>query len=473
MSDLWHKYITEKKIKHENGYYILTDKMAQNMKKIRTSNSESTIYRMDEFLIKIPKSALYHDNIIRSYRIGSILNNLRHIVPNFVSTLGIFSYNKQVMVAQEYIPGETLETLLAKKKITFSDFLNTFIQILFALEISQRQYRFCHYDLHLKNIIMKPIDKPYSYTIVIDTKRYDLTAEKYIPIIIDFGFASIRANNTTIGSYDFPQFGMMHYLIQGVDMYKFLFHAYAKSEGNIYRQISSLFLFYGSYDPYRLLVTPTGQFSEISKTYLKKVSFSRIATYTPLEMVLWIANSQEYKVSLLISDRNISLPIKNIKEVILPNISSYIASKYIQKIFDTKVKNRSEESEMDPKIIELDLKMLEGYKIIKIPDEFAIRDKINAITNTELGKIPPKLSVKFITQLKPYLQYLYTIRELGLENEYKTFIQEFIISRHYQVYTNISLNVERAKRWAETLKESILNNTLLNINGEYTNNRTT
>ena len=366
------------------------------------------------------------------------------ILPNFADTMGIFSYEKQVAVAQKYIPGETLETLLVKGKLTCKDFLNAFVQILFALEIAQRQYRFCHYDLHLKNIIMKPISKPYTYTIVIDTKRYDLIAEKYIPIIIDFGLASIHFEGITVGSHDFPQFGMMPYLIQGVDMYKFLFHAYAKSQGEIYRCVSSLFLFYGSYDPYRLLVTPVQKIPIISKTYLKKVSFSHAATYTPLEFVMWIVGFSEYNIDIQTRNRDLYLPIN--KQISLPKISSYVMAKYSQKLSGTI-------EPIDEKTIASDLEIFAGYKSIEIPDEIGVKDMSAIILSTEIRKNTVEFSVPFIDKMKPYLQCLYTIRELGLENMYNDFVDEFLNSRQYQVYQNISFLVDKTKRWSKTLEE--------------------
>jgi hypothetical protein len=429
----------------KDGFYILSEKIVQNMKKIRTDNSESNIYRLDNFIFKIPKSALYHDNIIRSYYIGKILNNLSCILPNFVNTTGIFSYEKQVIVAHEYIPGETLESLLVKKKLTCKDFLNSFVQILFALEIAQKQYRFCHYDLHLKNIIMKPISKPYNYTIVIDTKRYDLVAEKYIPIIIDFGLASIHFDGVTVGSHDFPQFGMMPYLIQGVDMYKFLFHTYAKSQGEINRCVSSLFLFYGSYDPYRLLVTPIEKIPAISKTYLKKVSFSHCATYTPLEFIMWIVSCPEYNLSVKISNRDIYFPVRT--HMFLPKMSSYVMTKYSQKI-------AGKDEPIDEKMIESDLEIFSGYKIIEIPDEITIKDQIATVLNTEFGK-SRQFILNFTEQMKPYLQCLYTIRELGLEKTYNRFVSEFVNSKQYQIYQNISFEVDKAKRWSATIEETL------------------
>jgi hypothetical protein len=292
---------------------------------------------------------------------------------------------------------------------------------------------------------MKPISKPYSYTVVIDTKRYDLVAEKYIPTIIDFGLASIHVDGAMVGLYDFPQFGMMPYLIQGVDMYKFLFHSYAKSENDIYRCVSSLFLFYGSYDPYRLLVTPVGKLADISKTYLKKVSFSHAATYTPLEFALWILNSLDYSVDVKINDRDLYFPVR--QQICLPKISSYVMTKYSQKL-------SGKDELIDEKMIESDLAIFSGYKLIEIPNEIVIKDQMAIILSIELRKYR-QFTCNFTEQMKPYLQCLYTIRELGLENTYSGFLNEFVNSKHYQVYQNISFNVDKAKRWSITLEESV------------------
>jgi hypothetical protein len=424
----------------KDGFYILTENMAKKMKKIRTDSIEANIYLLDKMILKIPKSATYHDTVIRSYYIGTILNNLSYIVPNFAQTLGIFSHQKQIIVAQEYIQGNTLETLLTKDKLSCKEFLNIFLQILFALEVAQRQYRFCHYDLHLRNIIMKPISKPYAYTIVLDTKRYDFIAEKYIPVIIDFGLASIRFENVTIGTHDFCKFGIFPYLIQGSDMYKFLFHSYTKARGELYRCISSLFLFYGSYDPYKLLVVSIDKLSDISKNYLKKISFSYAATYTPLEFALWIINSQQYSLNIKVSQRDIYFPIT--KQIYLP-ISS-IMTKYSQKLDEI----------VDEQMVSSDLKTFFEYKSIEIPDEMSMKDEIALILNTQLGN-RKNFTFQFIEQLKPYLQFLYTIRELHLENTYKDFVDEFTNSEHYKLYEGIIFHAEKAKRWSETLEESL------------------
>mgnify|MGYP003404416114 CR=1 FL=1 len=418
-NETWTQYIADKKIPKKHGFHIFSNSMVREMKKMKTDSSESFIYRLDNFLLKIPKNAKYNDNILRSYYIGMNLNNLKWIVPNFVPTLGIFSYGKNIIVSQEYIAGQTLGDII--KKLTFPEFINIFVQILFALEIAQRQYRFCHYDLHMKNIIMKPIKTAYSYTVLIDSKRYNITAEKYIPIIIDFGFASICTDDRTVGSCDCPQFGIFPFLIQGVDMYKFLFHAYAKTTGIMNRQIGSLLLFYGSYDPYRLLAASIDDIPEISKTYLNKVAISLAGTYTPLEFALWIISSPEYTVNIKIFNRDIYFPL-------------YINIQYTENITDEHTLNT--------------------YKTIELPNTIFIRDKTAEILNIEIGKKPPKFSIKFTEQMKPYLQYLYTIKEMKLENIYKTFTIEFTNSEHYRVYNEVSFAIDKAERWHRTLTES-------------------
>jgi hypothetical protein len=182
--------------------------------------------------------------------------------------------------------------------------------------------------------------------------------------------------------------------------------------------------------------------SDISKNYLKKISFSYAATYTPLEFALWIINSQQYNLNIKVSQRDIYFPIT--KQIYLPKISSYIINRYNQKLDEI----------VDEQMISSDLKILFEYKSIEIPDETLMKDEIALILNTQLGN-HKKFTFQFIDQLKPYLQFSYTIRELHLENTYKDFVDEFTNSEHYKLYEGIIFYAGKAKRWSETLEESL------------------
>jgi hypothetical protein len=370
------------------------------------------------------------------------LNNLSTIVPNFVKTVGSVVFDKQIIISYDYIKGDTLEDIL--NKLSFKEFLNIFIQLLFSLEIAQRQYRFCHYDLHLKNIILKPISKPYRYSIVLDTKRYDIIAEKYIPVIIDFGYSCITVDDNTIGSYDFPQYGMMNFLVPCSDMYKLLFHSYVKSKGDLNRQISSLYLFFGKKDPYKILLSSNEELEIISKTYLKKVTYSLIASFTPFDMIKWTINNYD-NIDIRITDRDIYIPMLSRQNIDLTS-KSFLMSNYLNKISIS-------EKCIDKKMLDYDNQMMSDYKRIHIPSNML--KKYEKILKTKLGGVV-HFKNSFINDLQPYVDLVYIIRETKLENIYKNFLDDFCKSEQYDMYLNLHYIAQKADRWKISLTENNL-----------------
>lgn len=439
-----------------------------NMKKIVPKSAEGIVQTADvsgiPIIIKTPHKPEQNDNILREYYIGKNgINSLRYIIPNFVHTLGIFHcQQKEIILACEKIPGITLDKALKTNKLTFEMFTNIFCQLLLALEIAQRECCFCHYDLHASNIVLRPIQKPYSYTVVIDQKEYHVVATKYIPTIIDFGTSTIKMKNKTIGNYLYDQFGMEHYAIPGVDMYKMLFYSYIASQGNLQRQIGQLFFFYGDNDPYKILIS-SDKLKEISKDYVKNISNSYSSTFIPHDFLTWILSDKNFKISIQVFPRKIYLPIqKDFQSIIVPekvfqvykDSKSYITRKYISKI--TKA---DEENEKDKKFIKEDKKILQGFKKIHIPDKFKIEDLSKQILSGTAQKKDIEEFIneaKFITELAPYLQFFYTIQELNLEKTFITFMDSFQDSPQYRLYVTTSSLIERTRRWCTCLLESEL-----------------
>lgn len=265
----------------------------RSMKKISTS-SEGIIYRYKNIAVKRQRTPEHKGRIRHSHLVGVELNKISPKVPNFVRTYHITEKNGDVFSFQEFVSGITLERLLPS--LSFEEFLGIFKQILIALEVAQKELSFCHYDLHLANVIVQKI-VPFSYTVSLYGKNFTFKSGNYLPIIIDFGLACVKVENTLIGSYDCIEYGMYNFPIQGYDMYKFLFHSYSIAKGDLQKQIGGLFLFYGLYDPYKILLTPVKKLPEISQRYLEKISKSRIATYTPLEFFLWIQNESIDEIS--------------------------------------------------------------------------------------------------------------------------------------------------------------------------------
>lgn len=505
---------TEEVKKYHGLYYIPVpiQKWAKKMRKVEVKSSESTVYLSDilddiSVIIKSPKNKYQYSDLIREYYIGfTEINKLRYYVPNFMYTIGAFLYpeqkKKSAFVIYEKIPGDSLEKLIKEQRISFSQFLNIFIQILFALEIGQRNIRFCHFDLHTGNIIIRPISKPFTYTVVLDNTRYDITAVDYIPVIIDFGMATVTNNSRTLGSYYFSQYGMMSYMVQGADMYKLLFYSLLHSrKTNLHQQILNLFTFYGQDDPYKLLTQKPEFIKKVSFEFARKGSLSKVATYIPINFINWIINNPKYNTSSIkTSNRDIFFPLNysstiqyffdvfqnskdnRIRVIILleqySNKSSYVLMQYIKgllNIYDENVQYNSLRSRVDKinrlmkknrrKLIHKDKNMLLGYTKIKIPNQVKLQDYMSKILNTRLGYIEDirdiikkffKIS-KIFNNLNLYLQFLYTIRELHINEQYKTyenFVHKFTKSKQYIFYTNFYNQFQRTIRWVITLLES-------------------
>lgn len=282
-------------VEYKNGLFMVVESNLQKffgrIKRMNVKCRESKVYKSKEknpVIIKIPKKSVYHDNAIRSYYIGMEINKLERIVPNFINTLGIFcTESMHVMVCYECIEGNTMISVI--NNMQFIEFLYIFIQVLIALEIAQRHCCFCHYDLHLNNVILKK--GKCIYTVILDNEKYEIICEKYIPTILDFGLSSAVVGGKTIGCFEYNKYGIMNYGMEGVDMYKFLFHSYICTSGNLQKEIGKLFLFYGDMDPYNVINASKIELEDMSKNYLKDVSSSKISKYKPVDFIKWIKNS--------------------------------------------------------------------------------------------------------------------------------------------------------------------------------------
>jgi len=478
---------------------VSVQKWMGNMDKVNVKSSQGLVYFSDikgiQIVIKIPKNERQYSDLIREYFIGvTAVNNLRYKVPNFMYTMGAFIYPPEdnscpAFVACEKIPGITLEKAIRDAKITFEEFLNIYIQILLALEVAQRSCSFCHYDLHINNVILRTLDKPYCYTVVLNDQRYDVTVKKYLPVIIDFGITSVKYDDRTIGSYQYHSYGMEHYPIQGADMYKLLFYSYIYASGNMQRQIGNLFLFYGQYDPYKVLVSSNEDLKSYTKEYLKKIAISHVASYTPFDFVTWLLREQPV-TSVQPRERNIYTPISyessaeiyasifqengrlealRVAENCADTPNSYIMLKYLKRILE-KYSSKHMSQKLQEKIrknkvqlIQTDKTILKMYNTITCPNEFQVRDCVNQIVSTTIpqaenaGEAIERFTntLEFVSQISPYLQYLYTIREMKLEKIYSQFVDEFTTSRQYNMYTQLISSMERARRWSSTLIKSL------------------
>lgn len=500
-------------------------KWVKKLTQIDISSSAGFVYYSDilsniEVIIKIPKYAEDYDDMIREYFIGAAeINKLRYILPTFVYTFGAFicpisegklcqpspDVPKIPFVIFEKIPGDNMQKMLSNDKITFEEYLGMFIQVLISFEVAQRDISFCHFDFHTANLMCRTIKKDCKYSVPMDNYLYEITAKKYLPVIIDFGLSTVKNSNTIVGSYTFPQHGMKHYMLQGADMFKFLVYSCIYSKGDLQRQIANLLLFYGKDDPYKILIGGEDAIEDATDEYVKKGSYSRVTTQTPLLFLNWILSNPEYhditKKYIVKKERNVFMPLSfsttiqtydnmfqhpyqgrqnaiNIVNSCVNENLSYIMSKYSfivlkgynKQLLSKKLRidaRKIKESIRNKKkeMVAIDRKMLSAYTNLDIPDILRIKDDSSRLLNIKINSKKLKTdkqsvlklidryftNITFFYNMLPFLQFLYTIREIKCEKIYAKFLGSFLSSQHYKIYLHNHGLVDRTKRWCHTL----------------------
>ncbi len=104
----------------------------------------------------------------------------------------------------EYIPGETLELFLYKKLYFLSkeEIMNIFLQIIFSLLVAADDCNFTHYDLNLKNIIVRELDEKVKISYSSKSFSEPITIEtSFIPTFIDYSFSNVNGLGEEKKSY--------------------------------------------------------------------------------------------------------------------------------------------------------------------------------------------------------------------------------------------------------------------------------
>jgi len=486
-----------------------------------------------------PESLQYdYNNMIREYFIGMYaINKLRHIVPNYMYTLGIFSCSvrkddtkdgKNVILcdtnqdiypfmAIEEVKGYSISRLLKKNRITFEQWLGIFIQLLIALEVGQREIGFCHYDLHASNVLCRKLEKDYNYSVNLDNATYDITSQ-CIPTIIDFGMTTIRIddgpekrNIKTVFNYSVKAGGYLETILHsGTDMFRFLVHSYMKC--NFKKEMIKLFDFFSEVNPYQKGDHIThNEIDQADDEHSGKIYDSELCKLTPKMFLDWIISSDlnysktirvkprdsyivssSLKLSTTLSTYDIifSLKSSNLKNFMncLTNkdyTKSYILSKYVISIL-ARLKDSSEykneykrlETQVEmhkTQLINNDKKLLSKFKQIEVGRYYKINlppynpryttsnhyiSFFKKSKSEKKDKILKEFEVKYnkfykdnslIVKIEPYLQFLYTIYELELDDLYDDFLNDFLNSDQYNFYSQNIDSYSKDSRWLETL----------------------
>lgn len=170
----------------------------------------------DLFIAKVSRDPseddLLHELIVGLY--GT--NRLRSLVPNFSYIYGGFKCSpplidpesKKVVTwclnsdnAVNYVLYENITPSISMgkylEKCTGKDFLNMYLQVIYALRLANSIVDFTHYDLHQDNVLIRDIPKMKNFQIVYETERgIEFLTTKHVATFIDYGMSHIQVPET-------------------------------------------------------------------------------------------------------------------------------------------------------------------------------------------------------------------------------------------------------------------------------------
>lgn len=232
----------------------------------------------DMFVIKTTRPD-HENNLLHELIVGIYgTNTLRKYVPNFAYIYGGFKCSpplvdpetKQVIswcinsnYAVNYILYEnvspSINMSLYIQKCTGGEFLNAFMQIIYALRIGLKMIDFTHYDLHGKKVLLRTLPEKKKFQIAYETERgIEYITTNVIATMIDYGYSHIKVGTPTpieVGRHGLIQFSIFPYRSWIFhDIYKFLMFclmsAYQYNNQSVIMEAVKIFRFFNqSEDP--------------------------------------------------------------------------------------------------------------------------------------------------------------------------------------------------------------------------------
>lgn len=246
----------------------------------------------------------YNEFLVAKYG----LNYLRPCIENFVFIFDLEVFDGDFKIYEEFVSNETFEDhlkylLLLSDDNVMIEILKSILQVLLSLEVAQDRYHFCHYDLHLKNIMMKSVpNKNLEYNLF--HQNCTINNVSFVCKIIDFGISSMKQKNVVFGTRDYKQFGVFPFLLPAVDLFRFLFSLYivvirSQSDYKNKKKLDSFLLFIFKY--FFKLNMDVASFKNIQNILQNfcNISFTQQVFLNPYDLLLFLKQNEKICCSLL------------------------------------------------------------------------------------------------------------------------------------------------------------------------------
>lgn len=119
----------------------------------------------------------------------------KELASDFDKNLFCSENNERIMMLSEFIP-DSNTVLNLYNKLTRDELFNIFCQVAFSLNMAWREFRYCHSDLHYKNILIRELDDEITinYSVLISGgKIIDVPLKtRKLAVIIDYSYSKIN-----------------------------------------------------------------------------------------------------------------------------------------------------------------------------------------------------------------------------------------------------------------------------------------
>lgn len=240
----------------------------------------------------------------------NVLNRIRKRIPHFLFTYKYELQNAELQNPKqylflEYIKGVTMKEFLLHEEPNSILFQNLVLQLLCALQMIQDKYHYTHYDLHLKNIIVCPVNHEKNFRYQILNREVIVENLGYTIVLIDYEYSvATKYRRKIFYLPELMKFGYIGVFFSGQDILRFFFClkklllCYEKKNIHCFHYLSS-FVDYIFEHFFHI------QFNPKDVTSFKKhneIFFSMIHTRqiyrTPVELLVFLeSNRQELNLS--------------------------------------------------------------------------------------------------------------------------------------------------------------------------------
>ncbi len=287
---------------------------------ISSSFTNDTISANNMFVLKAPRDP-QSDNLLHEYFVGLELDKLRLYTPNFATTYGAFRGTSPVINTNKDVVSWTLKTNSPVNYIlyeniqpsismgdyvttaSFTQILDKFIQIIYALKLAHKQLDYTHYDLHAENVLIRDIEGSSIFSIpyLTENNKVEYVLTDKLAVIIDYGFSHVKVDGEHYGIFDRVYVGVNpDRSFPMYDVYKFLMWIiYKMIEGNNmeYKKFEPIFRFFNKTESLEDVIN-----SQIKYSYSLPYN-NKTKNITFDEFIKYIRNTIPEISQIIVSDK--------------------------------------------------------------------------------------------------------------------------------------------------------------------------